>query len=202
MNREPRKPRERRLPLENLVRTKATPPKAIDYACGAGHFLTELALQLKPLVEKHKPKKDISDYHQAIIGVEKEYRLSKIAKVSAFMYQQPGIQICYGDALVSKHENFPDIADGKFDVLVANPPFSVRGFLEMLPEEERSRYQLTETINDLDTANNIETFFVERAAQLLKSGGIAAIILADDTLGGSSAAVKPCHSIVGRIAPT
>jgi hypothetical protein len=26
--------------------------------------------------------------------------------------------------------------------------------------------------------------------------------IADDTLGGSSAAVKPCHSIVGQIAPT
>lgn len=184
------------LPLENLVKTKATPPKAIDYACGAGHFLTELALQLKPLVEKHKPKKDIGDYHQAIIGVEKEYRLSKIAKVSAFMYQQPRIQICYGDALVSKHENFPDIADGKFDVLVANPPFSVRGFLEMLPEEERSRYQLTETINDLDTANNIETFFVERATQLLKSGGIAAIILPASILANSGSVYVRAREIL------
>ena len=26
--------------------------------------------------------------------------------------------------------------------------------------------------------------------------------IADDTLGGRGAAVKPCHSIVGRIAPT
>ncbi len=166
------------LPLESLVKDRTTPPKAIDYACGAGHFLNELAVQLKPLVEKHHPKKkDMAPYHEAITGIEKEYRLSKIAKVSAFMYQQPGIQICYGDALMSQHENFPHIADGKFDLLVANPPFSVRGFLEMLPEEERNRYRLTETINDLDTANNIETFFIERAAQLLKSDGIASIIL-------------------------
>ena len=184
------------LPLENLVKTKATPPRAIDYACGAGHFLTELALQLKPLVEKHKPKKNIGDYHQAIIGVEKEYRLSKIAKVSAFMYQQPGIQICYGDALVSRHENFPDIADGKFDVLVANPPFSVRGFLEMLPEEDRSRYRLTNTINDLDTADGIETFFIERAAQLLKTGGLAAIILPASILQNGGAIYVQAREIM------
>ena len=165
------------LPLENLVKASAVAPKAIDYACGAGHFLTELALQMKPLVAQHHPKKEMCDYHSAIVGIEKEYRLSKIAKVSAFMYGQPEIKICYGDALVSAHEAYPEIRDGTFDLLVANPPFSVKGFLETLPESERSAYRLTETIKDLDTANSIEPFFVERAKQLLKPGGIAAIIL-------------------------
>lgn len=176
------------LPLEKLVQAQPTPPKAIDYACGAGHFLTELALQLKPLVEKHHPLKDIADYHAAIYGVEKEYRLSKIAKVSAFMYGQPGINICYGDALVPTHDAFPEIKNGTFDLLVANPPFSVRGFLETLPENERGAYLLTETIDKLDTANSIETFFLERAKQLLKPGGCAAIILPSSILsnGGTT----------------
>ncbi|MEI6784697.1 MAG: restriction endonuclease subunit S [Verrucomicrobiota bacterium] len=148
-------------------------------------------MELKPLVQKHHPKKDIADYHQAIIGIEKEYRLSKIAKVSAFMYQQPGIQICYGDALVARHASFPGIANGKFALLAANPPFSVRGFLETLPEEERARFRLTDTINDLDTANCIETFFIERAAQLLKSGGVVALILPASILSnGGSAYVR------------
>ena len=176
------------LPLESLVKAQPTPPKAIDYACGAGHFLTELALQLKPLVERHHPLKDIADYHAAIYGVEKEYRLSKIAKVSAFMYGQPAINICYGDALVPRHDAFPEIQNGTFDLLVANPPFSVRGFLETLPESERSAYRLTETIDKLDTANSIETFFLERAKQLLKPGGLAAIILPSSILsnGGTT----------------
>ncbi len=176
------------LPLETLVKAQPTPPKAIDYACGAGHFLTELALQLKPLVERHHPLKAIADYHAAIYGVEKEYRLSKIAKVSAFMYGQPAINICYGDALVPKHDAFPEIQNGTFDLLVANPPFSVRGFLETLPESERSAYRLSETIDKLDTANSIETFFLERAKQLLKPGGIAAIILPSSILsnGGTT----------------
>lgn len=176
------------LPLETLVKSLTTPPKAIDYACGAGHFLTELALQLKPLVERHHPLKDIADYHAAIYGAEKEYRLSKIAKVSAFMYGQPGINICYGDALVPKHDAYPEIQNGTFDLLVANPPFSVRGFLETLPESERNTYRLTDTIDKLDTANSIETFFLERAKQLLKPGGIAAIILPSSILsnGGTT----------------
>lgn len=176
------------LPLESLVRDNATPPMAIDYACGAGHFLTELALQLQPLLEQHKPQSSPAEYHQSMVGIEKEYRLSKVAKVSAFMYGQQGIQICYGDGLVNSHDAFPDIRDGHFDLLVANPPYSVRGFLETLPEEERKAYTLTGTIGDAETANSIETFFIERAKQLLKSGGVAAVILPSSILsnGGTT----------------
>ena len=175
------------LPLESLVQKSNTPPKAIDYTCGAGHFLNELALQLKPLVEQHK-QAAMSDYHKAIFGIEKEYRLSKVAKVSAFMYGQQDINICYGDALVNQHSAFAEIQNGSFDLLVANPPYSVRGFLETLPEEERAAYRLTDTISDLETANSIETFFIERAKQLLKPGGVAALILPSSILsnGGNT----------------
>jgi type I restriction-modification system DNA methylase subunit/restriction endonuclease S subunit len=175
------------LPLENLISQHATPPKAIDYACGAGHFLNELATQIKPLVARHK-QADLTDYHKAIFGIEKEYRLSKVAKVSAFMYGQQNINICYGDALVNQHPAFAEIQDSSFDLLVANPPYSVRGFLSTLPDEERKAYSLTDTLNDFDTANSIETFFIERAKQLLKSGGVAALILPSSILsnGGNT----------------
>ncbi len=165
------------LPLHTLVAQHASPPKVIDYACGAGHFLTELARQLKPLVAQNQPHADIADYHKAIIGIEKEYRLSKVAKVAAFMHGQRDIAICYGDALVKTHSSHPQIADHSFDILVANPPYSVKGFLETLPETERAAYEITDTIDKLDTNNSIECFFIERAKQLLKTGGIAAIIL-------------------------
>jgi type I restriction-modification system DNA methylase subunit/restriction endonuclease S subunit len=165
------------LPLPELIAERAVPPKTIDYACGVGHFLTEFARQIKPLVKEAHPFADIADYHAAMIGVEKEYRLSKVAKVAAFMHGQRDIAICYGDALVKAHENFPQIMDDSFDLLIANPPYSVRGFLETLPEDERCAYALTETIDKLDTNNSIEAFFIERAKQLLKAGGLAAIIL-------------------------
>ncbi len=165
------------LPLQSLVAEHATPPKVIDYACGAGHFLTELARQIKPLVAAAHPQADIATYHQAIVGIEKEYRLSKVAKVAAFMHGQRDIAICYGDALVKAHPSHPQIADNSFDILVANPPYSVKGFLETLPEAERAAYALTDTTSALDTNNSIECFFIERAKQLLKTGGIAAIIL-------------------------
>lgn len=176
------------LPLTSLIQKSATPPKAIDYACGAGHFLTELALQIKPLVLTHKADADVKAYYKALFGIEKEYRLSKVAKVSAFMYGQQEINICYGDALINQHEAFPEIKDGTFDLLVANPPYSVRGFMETLPDVERKAYTLTDTINDLETSNSIETFFIERAKQLLRADGVAAIILPSSILsnGGSA----------------
>ena len=173
------------LPLQSILSSSPTPPKAIDYACGAGHFLNELALQIKDLIGEDDSEK-LSDYHKAIYGIEKEYRLSKVAKVSAFMYGQKNIHICYGDALVKEHDAFPEIVDGTFDILVANPPYSVRGFLETLPENERKAYELNDTIDKIDSNNSIETFFIERAKQLLKAGGVAAIILPSSILNNGN----------------
>jgi type I restriction enzyme M protein len=183
------------LPLPALVKPGAQPLKAIDYACGADHFLNELALQLKPLLEQNGIT-DPKPWHQAIYGIEKEYRLSKVAKVSAFMYGQQDINICYGDALVKQHAAYPGIEDGSFDLLVANPPFSVRGFLETLPETERAGYTLADTVDKLDTANSIETFFVERAKQLLKPGGVAGIILPSSVLSNANGSYARAREIL------
>lgn len=93
------------------------------------------------------------------------------------MYGQREIHVCYGDGLVRTHLAFPGIADHAFDLLVANPPYSVKGFLETLADDERNAYALTAAVDNHATANNIETFFIERAADLLKGGGVAAVIL-------------------------
>ncbi len=169
------------LPLENLIKNSQEIPKAIDYACGAGHFLTELAAQIKPLVQQYKTEVTPKDYYRNIYGIEKEYRLSKVAKVSAFMYSQDDIQIFYADALTTH----PEIREESFDILVANPPFAVKGFLETLDEEERKRFALTQTVSDLPKNNNIQCFFLERAKQLLKVGGIMGIIVPSSVLSNS-----------------
>lgn len=167
------------LPLETALQNKAEPLRAIDYACGAGHFLNEYALQIKPLVEKHK-KLDKSAYFEEIYGVEKEDRLAKIAKISAFMYGQDEINIIDGDALDEQAGIKPE----SFDVLVANPPFAVEGFLETLPEEQREKYELFKTVNDLNN-NNIQCFFIERAKQLLAPDAVAGFIVPTSVLSNS-----------------
>jgi type I restriction-modification system DNA methylase subunit len=167
------------LPLESIIAKGDEIPKVIDFACGAGHFLNEYAKEIKPIVEKKKEAK-LSDFYENVYGAEKEYRLSKVAKVSAFMYGQDNINIVYTDALSSgKAMDDKNIKDGSFSVLVANPPYSVKGFLETLTETERKKYQLLETIGEKSYPNNnsIETFFIERAKQLVKPGGVVAIIV-------------------------
>ena len=182
------------LPLRQILEGGEI-PKVIDYACGAGHFLTEYARQIKPIVEELAHLENIYDkrakeerlisvlreYYEQIVGIEKDYRLSKVSQVAAFMYGMDGIHIHYGDGL----QEMSGIQDHTFSVLVANPPYSVSGFLETLPEADRERYTLNNYISNIEKNNSIETFFIERAAQLLKSGGVAAIVLPASVLSGT-----------------
>lgn len=167
------------LPLEQQIIDSNEPVKAIDYACGAGHFLNEFALAVTPLVEKHK-QTDIKTYYQNIVGIEKEDRLAKVAKVSAFMYGQDEINIIEQDAL-DQHEQ---IKPNSFDCLVANPPFAVEDFLLTLDEEVRETYGLFETVNHLGN-KNIQCFFLERAEQLLAPNGVTGIIVPSSILNNS-----------------
>ena len=173
------------LPLDSLIATSDDIPKVIDYACGAGHFLNEYATSIRPTIEDD-PDKNLAEYYDSITGIEKEYRLSKVAKVSAFMYGQDDINIIYADALGSND----DIKNNSYSVLVANPPYSVKGFLDTLKPSERRQYELLKYIDEKSyTVNNsIETFFIERAKQLLKTDGVAAIIVPSSILTKGKAA--------------
>ncbi len=53
----------------------------------------------------------------------------------------------------------------------------MKGFLETLTEEQRKSFSLFSDNINIGKNNAIETFFIERAAQLLKAGGVAGIIL-------------------------
>ena len=168
------------LPLEDKVQKASEPLKAIDYACGSGHFLTEYAHQIKPLVEKYK-KTEVSKYYENIVGIEKEDRLAKIAKVSAYMYGQDQINILEEDSL----SDIPEIKHESFDVLVANPPFAVEGFLLNLDDKQKQLYKLIETTELNSNTNNIQCFFIERAKHLMSPNGVVGIIVPSSILSNS-----------------
>lgn len=167
------------LPLEEKIINSNEPPRVIDYACGAGHFLNEYALSITPIVQKHK-NADPKVYFKNIYGIEKEDRLAKVAKVSAFMYGQDEINIIENDAL-DIHEQ---VKPNSFDCLVANPPFAVEDFLLTLGEEVRESYELFDTVNDIGN-DNIQCFFLERAKQLLAPNGVAGIVVPSSILNNS-----------------
>ncbi|AMC10221.1 hypothetical protein Lupro_02670 [Lutibacter profundi] len=181
------------LPLENIINDSQQPPKAIDYACGSGHFLNELASQMRPFIEATKDAQ-IEDYLKEIYGIEKEYRLSKVAKVSAFMYGQDNIDLTYADAL-AKNDKFKN---NSFKILVANPPYAVKGFLSTLDQDSKDTYTLLNTIDSkaIQTNNSIECFFIERAKQLLEADGVGAIIVPSSVLSNADATYQETKSIL------
>lgn len=170
------------LPLKEILEKTDYKPYMIDYACGAGHFLTEYANQIKKIignVQNGHDEIDVKECFRRIYGIEKEYRLSKVSKISSFMYNQEGINIIYGDAL----QDYSNVKDGTFNVLIANPPFRVTGFLETLSEEQIAKYDLSSYIeaSNYRSFNNIEYYFVEKAKKILSTNGVAAIILPNTT---------------------
>ena len=169
------------LPLAQKIESNAEPIKAIDYACGSGHFLNEYAYQIKPLVETHY--RDISDYYSQITGIEKEDRLAKVAKVAAYMHGQEQIKILDADALAAH----PEIQQENFDVLIANPPFAVEGFLQTLNEEDKKAYQLIQATGENSNTDNIECFFLERIHHLMAPGGVVGVIVPSSILSNVDA---------------
>lgn len=164
------------LPLQSYISEHGL-PKVIDYACGAGHFLTEGVEAINAVmkncentwVEKH------------VYGVEKDYRLARVSKISLFMNGAGGANIVFGDGLENYIEKGVNAAE--FDILVANPPYSVSGFKQHLKLHNNSFEILNVISND---GKEIETLFVERIAQLLCPNGIAAVVLPASILSNAS----------------
>lgn len=169
------------LPVEQITHSEkgTTYPKIIDYACGAGHFLTEAVEAINAFVESNGDNAWVRDH---IFGIEKDYRLARVAKISLYMNGAGEGNIIFGDGL----ENLPErrIENGTFDILVANPPYSVKDFKQHLKLKNNS-YELLEKIGD--NGGEIETLFVERISQLLKPKGIAAVVLPSSFLNVDSA---------------
>ena len=113
--------------------------------------------------------------------MEKDYRLARVSKISLFMNGAGGANIIFGDGL----ENYADkgIEAETFDILVANPPYSVSGFKQHLKLRNNAFRILDVVTNE---GKEIETLFVERISQLLRPQGLAAVVLPASILSNSS----------------
>jgi type I restriction-modification system DNA methylase subunit len=178
------------LPLKSLAESSSEPLKAIDFACGAGHFLNEYAAQISAVV----PREEIHRYSRAITGIEKESRLSKVSSVSSFMYGHGHMTVFFGDALSGS----TPVNNSSFDVLVSNPPYGVKGFLESVSRSDLARFTVAGSFEEMnrETSACIEVLFVERAAQLLAPGGVAAVILPASILSNRTAAYVETRKLI------
>lgn len=137
--------------------------QVLDFACGAGHFLTQYA-------EFHKGKVI------SFLGIDKDSRLAKIAKIASFMH---GIDshIKADDSL-----KFGVIEKQSCNVLISNPPYSVDEFLANLTQSDREQYKLFNKNIDIEKNDKIQCFLIEKASNALKSGGVLSLVLPNTLL--------------------
>lgn len=183
-------------------------PTVIDYACGSGHFLTEYMAQMQEIIDRKidithtspRIKNLVQSWRgftkflwakDSVYGIDLDNRLVKTTKVSAFFNGDGEANIVWANGLDSftKSEVFRGKLvgasgqdNGKFDILISNPPYSVEAFKSTIKYGEES-FELYEGLTDNST--EIECLFVERMKQLLKVGGWAAVILPSSILTNS-----------------
>ncbi|GHV75199.1 restriction endonuclease [Spirochaetia bacterium] len=207
------------LPLKEMIVQEVNQPNpdpvlpaVIDYAAGSGHFLTEIIEMYQDIINEL----DTSDFYRNIqqgvkawkenpyswaakyiYGIEKDYRLVKVAKVGCYFYGDGLAQVIHGDGL----DNFEHSKTYRgllqknkdnnplFDIVVSNPPYSVEAFKGDLRNiDAKNDFSLFQYLTD--RSSEIECLFVERTAQLLKEGGVAGIILPSSILSNTGIYTK------------
>lgn len=168
------------LPLDRYLSSKATTlPKVIDFACGSGHFLTEGVSAISEII-KEMEDKNISE---AFYGIDKDNRLARVSKVAMLLNGAANAHIKQGDGLEQDEDFLGEL--NSFDILVANPPYSVDAFKT---HESRKVQGLYETIKLMSfNCGDIQNVFIERMHHLLKPKGIAAIVMPSALLSNAEA---------------
>ncbi len=209
------------LPIKEIVLEKINSgqqeflPYTIDFSCGSGHFLTETMDVLNDIIKEiktdqlsHSQQKKLGGFQtdtfgwakEFVYGIEFDYRLAKTSKLACFLNGDGEAQIIHGSGIdpftsdtyrnrlrTNKAENC------KFDVLVANPPYAVKGFKSVVKDGQRS-FTLFENLQD--NSDNIEILFIERMVQLLKHGGVAGIILPRSIVEGRNPVYEQTRALL------
>lgn len=213
----------RSLPIKEMILNEANNqvaklPAVIDYAAGSGHFITEAMEEYQDVINTIDIEKDIKypiakkevaswqadPYNWAakyVYGIEKDYRLVKVAKVGCYFYGDGVAQIIHGDGLDSfetsktykgllqKNTNLEDSTKAQFSLVLSNPPYSVNDCKDDLEyigaQNDFSLYPYLS-----DNSDDIECLFVERTKHLLKDDGIAAIVLPDSFFNNGGIHIK------------
>lgn len=187
-------------------------PTVIDFACGTGHFLTEFMDRVQNIIENEinsenaKPtaRKKLNYWagedgkfewaSDFVYGIDADYRLVKSSKVSSFLNGDGEANIIRANGLdhFTKSLEYRDklklVANddskdnGQFDILIANPPYSVNAFKSTVKWGDES-FELFDRLSD--NSSEIECLFVERMKQLLKVGGYSGIVLPSSILSNT-----------------
>jgi len=165
--------------------------------------------QFTPKTAKNIESWKINQFDWAIehiYGIERDYRLVKTTKVGCYLHGDGIARIIHGDGLdafdsknyqgkLKLNEHKPE--NPKFDFILSNPPYSVSAFKGNLKNKyatvaglsnDKKPFELYDSLTD--QSSEIEVLFIERTKQLLKDGGITAIILPSSILSNTGLYTK------------
>lgn len=163
-----------------------------DPACGtAGFLLGAYQYILSDLVRRSDPSKLVKDndgfergslsgvltpevkqqLEANLIGFDIDITMVRLGLMNLMMHGIDNPQIDYKDTLSKSYTE-----EGQYDIVMANPPFT--GNIDKGDINENLQLQTTKT----------ELLFVERIYNMLKKGGIAALIIPQGVLFGSAKA--------------
>lgn len=186
------------LPLKDIILEKLKKgdknfiPDIMDFACGSGHFLTEIIDEIVEILKELYRDKEVYqlnseicaqlDYYlntaewtnEYIHGIEKDYRLARTSQVACFLNGCQGADIAHDDGLTY----FPEIGR-LMNIVIANPPYSINSFKQHLDVQEEDFRLLKYLTND---SKEIEVLFIERLTHILEVNGIVGIVLPSSIL--------------------
>lgn len=166
------------LPLDRYLSVDAPKiPKVIDFACGSGHFLTEGVSAIADNLDSIDDK----TISESFYGIDKDNRLARVSKVAMLLNGASNAHIKPGDGLEHDEDFLGELHS--FDILVANPPYSVDAFKTHESRKVQNTYE-TIKLMSLD-CKDIQNVFIERVHHLLKPKGVAAIVMPSSLLSNS-----------------
>lgn len=165
--------------------------KIIDPAVGTGGFLIS-ALQIidekfknRGLDESERRSRVKQVAENNLYGIDFNPFLVKVAQMNNVMHGDGSANVVQADSLNKpsswNREARSTVKMGDFDVVITNPPFGTQAVVDdpdILEQYELSEYEAASTRDSLPP----EQLFIERGLDLLKPGGVMAIVLPDSIL--------------------
>lgn len=175
----------------------------LDPTCGSGRFLLYALHHMRRKARGGSPEPDCDGPHgghrctgENLFGLEINDELAQVARMNMISHRQAPANIVAHDALdfaeyiQRKHHG---ITPGRFDVVLANPPFGTTVKRAEKPDGYLEQFDLRQYLglsfpNPKAKPNGVKTeiLFLERIRAFLKpSSGRAAVILPDGILANS-----------------
>lgn len=188
------------LPFESFINLRhKTFPKVLDFACGAGHFLTEGVSAMSDYCKDTHLSIEDREISRYFYGIDADDRLAMTSQVSMLLNGAGDNKIRFIDGLEYDKEFYGE-KQQDFDILVANPPYSVKEFKQHLSrsvlkgKNGNIPYKVLEYLSP--NAKEIELVFIERLIHILKPNALCAIVLPSSILSNTDKATILARELI------